>query len=50
MILYNNLAIGSADGIITDWDLWQNIVALGCIAAGMFTLTYIQLVRMKTYT
>nr|XP_039264176.1 broad substrate specificity ATP-binding cassette transporter ABCG2-like [Styela clava] len=49
-ILVNNLAIGTKGEPITDWDQWQNVVALGSIALGMFTLTYVQLVRMKTYT
>nr|CAB3219644.1 ATP-binding cassette sub-family G member 2-like [Phallusia mammillata] len=42
--------LGYPDTNITDWDLWLNVVALGCITLGMFTLTYIQLVRTKVYT
>lgn len=31
----------------SEWDLWKNFVALGSIMLGLFTLTYIQLRRMK---
>ena len=32
----------------SDWDLWQNMMALGLICMGMMTLTYVQLRRLKT--
>jgi ATP-binding cassette subfamily G (WHITE) protein 2 len=31
----------------TTWDQWQNIMALGLIAVGLMTISYIQLRRMK---
>lgn len=49
-ILNTQLSIGTSGEPITDWDMWQNAVALGVISLGMFALTYVQLCRMKTYT
>lgn len=31
----------------TDWDLWKNFFAVGCISIGFLVLTYIQLRRVK---
>ena len=45
----NSLGLGE-NGVLTEWDLWQNAVALGCIFTGMLFLTYIQLRRTKTTT
>ena len=47
--IYQRLGIG--DGIsLSDWDLWVNVLALSCITAGIYVLTYIQLRRTKTTT
>lgn len=48
--LHNTLSIGSSADDITDFDLWQNIIALSCIIVGLYTLTYIQLARRKMYS
>jgi ATP-binding cassette subfamily G (WHITE) protein 2 len=31
----------------TQWEIWQNIMALGFMAVGIMTLAFIQLVRIK---
>nr|XP_039268608.1 broad substrate specificity ATP-binding cassette transporter ABCG2-like [Styela clava] len=48
--LHSSLSIGASGSEINSWDLWQNVVALACIATGLYTLTYIQLTRIKTYS
>nr|XP_039270074.1 broad substrate specificity ATP-binding cassette transporter ABCG2-like [Styela clava] len=48
--LHTSLAIGTSAADITDWDMWQNHVALSCFVVGLFCLTYIQLTRVKTYS
>lgn len=50
VFLKGTLAVGGPGESIDDWDLWQNILALGCITVGLYTLTYIQLVRKKRYS
>jgi len=42
--------LGIGKNGLTEWDLWVNVVALSCIALGMLTLAYIQLLRTKIYT
>lgn len=34
----------------TDWDLWQNPMALGIIIIGVLMLAYVQLRRIPKYT
>ena len=33
----------------TQWDLWQNIVALAAMTVGFLAIGYIQLRRIKKY-
>merc|ERR1719427_1475152 len=43
--------LGIGDGTeLSDWDLWQNYVAVFAISIGMYFLTYVQLARTKTYS
>jgi len=47
--LSSQLGIGDGSAL-SDWDLWQNYVAVFAISMGMFFLTYVQLARTKTYS
>lgn len=48
--LHNRLSIGASAKEIGLWDLWQNIVALAVIITVLYTLSYIQLRRIKKYS
>lgn len=49
-ILHETLSIGASADDIDDWTLWQNILALGCMATILFAITYIQLARRRMYS
>lgn len=41
--------LGIGDGSeLSEWELWQNYIAIFCISIGMYFLTYVQLARTKT--
>nr|XP_039268786.1 broad substrate specificity ATP-binding cassette transporter ABCG2-like [Styela clava] len=48
--LHTSLNVGESAQNITNWDMWQNHVAMCCIIVGLHILTYIQLARRRTYS
>jgi len=48
--LHSQLGIGDGISPLTEWQLWQNAVAIFAMAFGLYSLTYIQLARTKTTT
>lgn len=39
------MSVSESDVGLTAWEIWKNILALGCISVGVFILSYINLVR-----